>query len=94
MNLPPLPEPDGTAEANKVPHTDGGYEFDEIPAWSEALVRAYAAEAVRVALEEAASIKTLPQVAIFPAGMEFAAKAYQKGMDDYAVAVRALIPKD
>jgi hypothetical protein len=45
--LPPLPEPDGTAEANKVPHPSGiGYEYDEVPAWSEPLVVAYALAAV------------------------------------------------
>jgi hypothetical protein len=45
--LPPLPEPDGSAEANKEPSPDGlGYLYDEVPAWSEPLVRAYAAQAV------------------------------------------------
>ncbi len=46
INLPPLPKPDGTAEVNKVPHPNGGYEYDEIDAWSEPLVRAYAAACV------------------------------------------------
>ena len=44
--LGPLPEADGTAEANKKRHPAGGYTFDEVPAWSEPLVRAYAAEQV------------------------------------------------
>lgn len=38
----PLPEPDGSAEVNKQPHPGGGYEYDEVDAWSEPLVRAYA----------------------------------------------------
>lgn len=46
MTLPPLPKPDGTAETNKMPHPDGGYEFDEVAAWSEELVREYAQAAV------------------------------------------------
>ena len=44
--LGPLPEADGTAEANKERRPEGGYTYDEIPAWSEPLVRAYAAAAV------------------------------------------------
>jgi hypothetical protein len=43
MSDVPLPEPDGSAEANKAPHPGGGYEYDEVPAWSEPLVRAHAA---------------------------------------------------
>ena len=39
----PLPEPDGSAEANQRPHPGGGYEYDEVPAWSEPLARAHAA---------------------------------------------------
>ena len=54
--LPPLPEPDGSAEANKTPHPGGGYEFDEVPAWSEPLVRAIQREAMRVAIEAAAKV--------------------------------------
>jgi len=54
--LPPLPDSDGSAEANKTPHPGGGYEFDEIPAWSETLVRAIQREAMRVALEAAARV--------------------------------------
>ena len=38
-----LPEPDGSAEANQRPHPGGGYEYDEVPAWSEPLVHAHAA---------------------------------------------------
>ena len=41
-----LPEADGSAEHNKEPHPDGGYTYDDVPAWSESLVRAYAAEHV------------------------------------------------
>lgn len=44
--LGPLPPADGTAETNKVSHPEGGYEFEEVDAWSEPLVRAYAAEEV------------------------------------------------
>ena len=40
--LGPLPKADGTAETNKERHPDGGYIFDEVPAWSESLVLAYA----------------------------------------------------
>jgi hypothetical protein len=43
MSDVPLPKPDGSAEANKVPHPGGGYEYDEVPAWSESLVHAHAA---------------------------------------------------
>ncbi len=43
MSNVPLPEPDGSAEENKVAHPGGGYEYDEVPAWSEPLVRAHAA---------------------------------------------------
>lgn len=39
---PKMPEPDGRAETNKERHPEGGYTFDEVPAWSEPLVRAYA----------------------------------------------------
>ena len=43
----PLPEPDGTAEANKVKCADGwGYEYDEVEAWSRPLVEAYTASEV------------------------------------------------
>ena len=42
-NTIPLPEPDGSAEANQRPHPGGGYEYDEVPAWSEPLVHAHAA---------------------------------------------------
>lgn len=41
-----LPEPDGTAEANMQPHPEGGYTYDEVPAWSVAIVR----EAIAAAL--------------------------------------------
>ena len=41
-----LPEADGSAEHNKERHPDGGYTYDEVPAWSESMVRAYAAEQV------------------------------------------------
>ena len=41
-----LPEADGSAEHSREPHPDGGYTYDEVPAWSEALVRAYADAAV------------------------------------------------
>lgn len=59
--LGPLPEADGTAEANKEWHPEGGYTFDEIPAWSEALVRAYAAEQVAAERERVFSaIKAFP----------------------------------
>jgi len=51
-----LPEPDGTAEVNRVRHPEGGYEFDEAPAWSKPLVEAYAAAKVREALEEASKL--------------------------------------
>jgi hypothetical protein len=38
-----LPEPDGTAEANKVKVAGGlGYEYDEVDAWSKPLVMAVA----------------------------------------------------
>jgi hypothetical protein len=48
----PLPEADGTAEANKEKRSEGGYTYDEIPAWSEPLVCAYAAERVAQAVAE------------------------------------------
>lgn len=51
-DLPPLPEPDGSAEANRRPHPQGGYTYDEIDAWSEPLVRAYATAAVAAADRE------------------------------------------
>jgi hypothetical protein len=53
---PQMPEPDGRAETNKERHPEGGYTFDEVPAWSEPLVRAYAEAlaAHRVALAVAA----------------------------------------
>jgi hypothetical protein len=54
--LGPLPEADGTAEANKERHPEGGYTFDEIPAWSERLVRAYAAEQVTAERERWAHV--------------------------------------
>jgi hypothetical protein len=59
--LGPLPEADGTAETNKEWHPEGGYTYDEIPAWSEPLVRAYAA-AARVAERErcAAAVRAVP----------------------------------
>lgn len=44
--LGPLPSADGTAETNKERHPEGGYTFDEVDAWSEPLVRAYAAAEV------------------------------------------------
>ena len=55
IKLPPLPDSDGTAEANKTPHPGGGYEFDEIPAWSVTLVRAIQREAMNAALKAAAN---------------------------------------
>jgi len=44
--LGPLPKADGAAETNKERHPEGGYTFDEVDAWSEPLVRAYAAAEV------------------------------------------------
>lgn len=52
--LGPLPEADGTAEANKERHPEGGYTYDEVPAWSEPLVRAYAAQEVAAERERCA----------------------------------------
>ncbi len=43
--MPPLPEPDGTAETEHKP-IPGGYQYGYVDAWSEPLVRAYAAEQV------------------------------------------------
>lgn len=48
-----LPEPDGTAEANMQPHPEGGYTYDEVPAWSETIVReAIAAALVKLTQQE------------------------------------------
>ena len=44
--LPPLPEHDGSAEANMQGHSEGGYTCEYVSAWSESLVRAYATAAV------------------------------------------------
>ena len=44
--LPPLPEPDGSAEVKTAEFLDGSYVATEVDAWSEPLVRAYAAAAV------------------------------------------------
>lgn len=53
-NLGPLPKADGTAETNKERHPDGGYTYDEVPAWSEPLIRAYAAREVAAEREQIA----------------------------------------
>ena len=54
----PLPEPDGTAEANQRPHPGGGYEYEEVSAWSEPLVHAHAAA---ISAERDARIKVLEE---------------------------------
>jgi hypothetical protein len=54
--LGPLPEADGTAETNKERHPEGGYTFDEVDAWSEPLVRAYAAQQVAAVRERCAAL--------------------------------------
>jgi len=48
----PMPEPDGSAEMNKVPHPEGGYTYDEVPAWSEALVRSERLKAAQLVLAQ------------------------------------------
>ena len=58
MSNTPLPEPDGSAEANQRPHPGGGYEYDEVPAWSGPLVRAHAAA---VSAAKDARIKVLEE---------------------------------
>lgn len=49
--LPPLPEPDGVSHVNIDPHPDGSCDFDEVPAWSEPLVRQAQREAQAVERE-------------------------------------------
>jgi|JI10StandDraft_1071094.scaffolds.fasta_scaffold450646_2 hypothetical protein len=57
-DLPPLPEPDGVAEADKKPCPIGvgGYTCTFVDAWSEPLVRAYAAAAVAAERERCAEL--------------------------------------
>ena len=49
ITLPPLPEADGVAETDVEPCAAGGYEYSEVPAWSEPLMQAYATLAIEAA---------------------------------------------
>ena len=82
MNLPPLPRP---ASESASPMDNAAY-FG----YTDWQMRAYAAEAVRVALEQAARVVE-PSQGTEP--RDIRADGYEM-LQDLAAKVRALIPKD